>query len=149
MYTVTGHSGSNTRDSAERKLSGKIMDRDHRELSETIKDLQADILVGKDRDRTVRLLRKLEHFARSHFAMEEGMMAATWFPGLAAHSVRHQSMMQDLRAFGSSHSRGGSILGVNLPWFLTQWHTAHIRDEDRKLEQWLNQSDPSDPEESD
>ena len=138
MYITTGRSGISAGGNANLKLSVRILDRDHLELSQTIKDIQADILAGKDRGRTAPLLRKLTAFTRAHFALEEGMMEATEYPGLALHSVRHQSMMQQLRAFISCYGQGGSDLGVHLPWFLAEWHTAHIRNEDLQLGRWLN-----------
>ena len=143
MYTTTVRLGTRPRANANLSLSARILNRDHRELSETIEDLQADMIAGKDRGRTAPLLHKLTRFTRTHFALEEGIMAAAEYPGLAMHSVMHQMMMQQLRAFNSSYSRGRTKQGVNLPMFLAEWHIAHTRNEDMHLDRWLNDDEPS------
>jgi hemerythrin-like metal-binding protein len=149
MFMTTGSGEGSAKDSASLRLSVRILDRDHLEMSETLKSLQADMFAGKDRGQTVPLLRKFSRFTLAHFALEEGMMAAGAFPGFAQHSVRHQAMTRQLRAFISSYNRGCSNLGANLPCFLYEWHGAHVRNEDLQLGRWLNGYDDLEPKECD
>lgn len=116
----------------------KILDRDHREMSETIHELQADIAAGKEQTRTGLLLSKMAGLTLAHFTLEEGMMAATKFPGLAMHRRRHQRMMEEVRAFAARRNWDGSASNPNSLWFMTGWHSAHVGRDDLDFGLWLN-----------
>jgi hemerythrin len=129
--------------SKDRQLSVgiRILDCDHREMSETIKDIQADLLEGKERERIGRNLRKLATFSLAHFALEEGIMSATKYPGLALHSLRHQRMSEEIKAYAElcdQHSSPVNGLSLN---FVNNWHAAHVGHEDRSLGLWLAEID--------
>ena len=119
----------------------KILDCDHREMSEAISELHAAAVTGKDRSRTGLLLRKLAHFTLTHFALEEGMMGATRYPGMAMHRLNHLSLMGHLGTLISLHDRDGLTLNPNSLGFLHEWHTAHVQNDDLHYGLWLNQVD--------
>jgi hemerythrin-like metal-binding protein len=110
-------------------------------MSETINDILADLLAGKERARTGRHLSKLAAFALSHFALEEGIMAATKYPGTALHSLRHQQMMGEIRAFVVRYNRDRLPMNGMALNFVYQWHADHIEREDMSFGLWLSEID--------
>jgi len=118
----------------------RLLDRDHRDMSEAIQELQAKALGDQNRNLTGLLLRKLAHVTLTHFAMEEGMMAATRYPELAPHRLNHQRMMERLRSLVACHKRGSLTLNVHSLGFLSEWHSTHVEDDDLNYGIWLNRT---------
>jgi hemerythrin len=116
----------------------RILDCDHREMSEMMIEIRADLMTGKERMRTGLLLRKLAKFSATHFALEEGMMAAVGYPGTALHSLRHQRLAEQMEAHRALYNRANSILNDNAIWSLTQAHIGHMEAEDLGFGLWLN-----------
>jgi len=120
----------------------RILDCDHREMSETIMELHANELAGRERSLTASLLRKLAHFTHVHFALEEGMMAATKYPAMVLHSLKHQRMIEQLQATVARYSRRGlTLTGLSLG-SLDDWHTDHVERDDLDFGLWLNEERP-------
>lgn len=120
-------------------LGVRMLDRDHSELSEVLLELQSQITMGKAQSVTSNLLSDLSRAMRSHFALEEGMMAASRFPGMAVHQLRHQWMMEQMKALSALTSRGALILNEPLLILFSESHFAHLYTEDVNLGLWLNQ----------
>ncbi len=115
-----------------------ILDCDHREMSETINELRTASVRDQDRRRIVQLLRKLADFSLTHFALEEGMMAATRYPGMALHRLHHQQMIERLNAVASQYKRGDLALNHQILGLLSHWHTIHTESDDLHYGLWLN-----------
>lgn len=120
----------------------RILDCDHREMSETIMEIQANDLAGRERSRSHSLLRKLARFTLVHFALEEGMMAAAKYPAMALHSLRHQRMIEQLQATVARYSRRGLILNGPSLGLLDAWHSGHVVRDDLDFGLWLNEDRP-------
>ena len=121
----------------ESSVSIRLLNVDHREIEGLIDQLQAAIAVGPDKDRVTRLLRQLSDFTRTHFALEEGMMAATEYPGTSTHRRRHQQLQQQLDGFVSLYSKGSLTLSMESLSFLFVWYAAHSQNEDAHYTDWL------------
>ncbi len=118
----------------------KILDCDHREMAEALYEIQAAVTADADPRRSASLLRKLAEFSLTHFALEEGMMAATRFPGLARHRLEHHRILEQMRAFVSLHRRSDLTLDRNSLRFLAELHAAHILQDDLRYGLWLNET---------
>lgn len=116
----------------------RILDCDHREQSETMNELRAALSNGEDRKRTATILRNLSRFTYTHFALEEGMMAATKYPGAALHRIHHMRLMARMDALISRHNRGALPLDDQSIRFLSEFHHAHIEEDDLSYGYWLN-----------
>ncbi len=119
----------------------RILDCDHREMSETIKDIHADLLGGKDRGHTLEHLRKLALFAHSHFSMEEGIMSAAKYSGLHQHSLRHARMGQQIQAFLALYNRGAISMDRASVNFVRDWNSIHVGKDDKNFDLWLKETD--------
>jgi hemerythrin-like metal-binding protein len=118
----------------------RLLDSDHREMSETIAELKSAADRGEDRSLTGPMLRKLANFTLTHFALEEGMMLATRYPGLARHCLHHQRMMERIRQIVTRSVRGGAVLSQDSLSLLTELHSEHIFHDDVDYGRWLNRT---------
>ena len=118
----------------------RILDCDHREMVDALFEIQRALTTGEDPRRTGSLLRKLANFSLTHFALEEGMMVATKYPGLARHRLNHQRMVGRMRSLASRHRADGLTLDHNSVSLLSELHTAHIHHDDLHYGLWLNKA---------
>jgi hemerythrin len=123
---------------AETSVGVRLLDCDHRQLTDAINELQAAVLGNQDRTRNGELLRKLADFTLTHFALEEGMMAATRYPGTARHRLHHQHMLEQWESVLNDCREGTVTLDGQSLSFLNDWHTDHIQEDDLKYGLWLN-----------
>jgi hemerythrin len=124
---------------SELSVGVRILDCDHREMAEAISDINTAVLADQERSRTGQLLRRLARFTLTHFQLEEEMMAATKYPGMAVHRINHHCLMGQLGALISRYGRGGFALNAHSLNFLSHWHTTHIEKEDLHYGLWLSQ----------
>ena len=122
----------------EMSVGVKMLDCDHRTLFETIKELQTMTAGDVDPRRTGSLLSQLADFTLTHFALEEGMMAATKFSGMALHRLHHQRLAEHVAALASHYNRGGLGMGSHSLSFLSELHANHVRQDDLHYGLWLN-----------
>jgi len=116
----------------------RILDSDHREIADAILDLQTAAVERADRGRIRSLLKRLRHFTLTHFALEEGMMAATRYPKLAMHRFHHQRMAEQMRALLSRFDGTHPVLQQDALGCLSEWHTTHVQHDDLHYGHWLD-----------
>jgi len=116
----------------------RILDCDHREMFEAITDLKARVQADEDPRRTSSLLRRLARFTQSHFSLEDGMMAATKFPGATPHRLHHQNLMRQIRELVSRSRRGELGLNGQSLSMLEALHVDHVEEDDVSYGHWLN-----------
>ena len=122
----------------ETTIGVRLLDCDHREMSEAIVELQTATGRDLEQSRTGLLLRKLSHFTLTHFALEESMMAATKYPGTNLHRLHHQRLMEQLRELVAIHNRGKLALSPDWLSALADWNTQHVETDDLHYGHWLN-----------
>ena len=116
----------------------KMLDCDHKVLFETIKELQAAAGSDADPRRTNSLLHKLADFTLTHFALEEGMMLATEYPGMDLHRLHHQRLAEHVAVLASRHNRDGLPLQSEALNLLSELHAEHVHQDDMHYGLWLN-----------
>jgi hemerythrin-like metal-binding protein len=116
----------------------KMLDCDHRVLFETLNELQAAAVADADPCRTSSLLRKLTDFTLTHFALEEGMMLATKYPGMDLHRLHHQRITEQVALLASRHNRYNLAMDSNTMGLLSELHADHIQQDDLHYGLWLN-----------
>jgi hemerythrin-like metal-binding protein len=118
----------------------RMMDRDHAEISGMALELKLHAAGAADWSRTGPLLREMARAAASHFVLEESLMEATRYPGLVAHRLRHQWMIDQFRTLQTRCRRKGLAVNETLLDLLVESHFAHIEKEDLRYGLWLNGS---------
>ncbi len=127
-----------TTSNGELSMGVKMLDCDHKVLFETIKELQSAAGSDSDPRRTGSLLRKLADFTLTHFALEEGMMAATKYPGMDLHRLHHQRITEQVAVLASRHNQGDAALDSDSLSLLSQLHVDHVQQDDLHYGLWLN-----------
>jgi hemerythrin-like metal-binding protein len=120
----------------------KLLDRDHGHLEEILAEIQWRAAAGLTDGRAGELLRKMAQRLRLHFALEEGMMAATHYPGTGVHCLRHQWMIDQVELLATQRVRNRLERNAHLLSLLTASHRRHIGCEDLDYGLWLNASRP-------
>jgi len=118
----------------------KMIDRDHTEISDMVLELKLSAMTAKPWSQTGPQLRELTRAVSAHASLEELMMEATQYPGFAIHKLRHQWMMDQLRALTAQCRKEGYVLDGPLLDLFSESHFAHIQDEDMTFGLWLNAS---------
>ena len=117
----------------------KMLDCDHRTMYDTIHEIRDLAAANEDPRKTGSLLLKLAQFTMTHFALEEGMMVATKYPGLARHRLNHQRMIEQINALAAVQSRAGAPLDQQSLSLLAELHERHIQSDDLHYGCWLNE----------
>ena len=116
-----------------------IFDQQHREIVDEINEVQAAVEAGMKQSVTGPLLTRLADNTVAHFKAEEAMMAASKYPGLMLHGMKHQRLLEQLKAFLARYSRENSVMDRHSLNFLRDWATTHIQSEDMNFGLWLNE----------
>jgi hemerythrin-like metal-binding protein len=119
-------------------LGIKVIDRDHREISDLLLEINFNGSRDGDAGRRIHTLRDLARATRAHFLLEESIMAATKFPGLALHRMRHQWMLQQIGQLATYWGKEKNALTREPIGLLWESHIAHLEGEDRAYGLWLD-----------
>ena len=119
-------------------LDTKVIDRDHREISDLLVEINFVVARDGDAGRRIHNLRDLARATRSHFLLEEAMMDASKFPGLALHRMRHKWMLGQIWQLANYWGKEKNALTREPIGLLWESHVAHLESEDRTYGLWLN-----------
>jgi hemerythrin-like metal-binding protein len=118
----------------------QILDVDHREIDESLKELHSKIANGWRRSQVGDLLRGLSRFTLNHFALEEGMMVATHYPLLQAHSAHHARLMREMNLFLSRYFDEGVSPDIRWLNFVAASARGHAQADDLYFGDWLKRN---------
>lgn len=116
----------------------QALDGEHLELYEAINELYAAVLQGGERSLTGPRLHQVVNRTRAHFSSEEAMLAATNYPDLAAHRLKHQTLIAEIEELVTRFEHGDLTLNDRSLNFLGYWFNAHIQNDDLPYGPWLN-----------
>ncbi len=117
----------------------RALDDQHAGLFEASNQLHAAMMKGQAQSMTGPLLAKLVEYTHEHFAAEEAMMAATKYPNLGQHRVKHRELIKQVNEYVARHERGEIALNTDLLNFLRDWLTTHIQMDDRQYGPWMHE----------
>ena len=113
------------------------IDAQHRDLYAQVAALH-EAMRANQLDRIPVVLDGVQRYALEHFATEEREMAASGYPGLAAHKVLHRAFVDDFLRHRALLSASVTLSGVvGLSVWLTDWLRDHVRREDGQLAAFL------------
>lgn len=114
-------------------LGHSQIDRDHQRLVALINQLSDAMTGGKGKEVCGKVLDELIQYTRTHFAMEEQLMAAHRYAGAFEHKAEHAKLVNQVLEFKSKFDDGTATLSVALLRFLVDWLTHHILVSDKDL----------------
>lgn len=125
--------------SDELEIGVEAVDKEHRELIDAINELQVAVEAGEERERTLQLVARVARDAQAHFASEEALMTTAKYPGTMLHKMKHEHMIEQIRAFLARYSRNDSALNRHVLNFLRDSAVIHIRNEDANFGLWMQE----------
>lgn len=116
-----------------------IIDKEHRELLQAVNNLMEACQKGQGRTAIEPTLKFLLDYVGKHFGHEEQLQTQNKYPGISGHKLFHAEYTRQLKQIAAGiPAAGPSVTDLNT---LNQ-HIAklitHIRTEDKKLGQFLN-----------
>jgi hemerythrin len=134
---------AHTRD-AEPSAAASQIDRDHREVLESLSAFRSAINLR----RPVReLTEKLAGFVATierHFASEEELMRSSHYQDAAAHAAQHQRLLEQLHSVKEEFASGAINPCGTLALFVEVWTRQHIERHDNRFVEYLTQEAPTD-----
>lgn len=115
----------------------EAIDEDHKELFETVGELESAVTRNAEAAETCVLLQKLAVATAKHFANEEALMREAKYPGLALHVANHQRLTEKVQAFVARQSRSDAQMNQHGLTFLRDWLVYHTENDDHRLGDWL------------
>jgi hemerythrin-like metal-binding protein len=109
------------------------IDEDHKRLVALVCRLYEAMQAGKGNAVCGQILGDLIAYTKTHFAMEEGLMAAAGYPKLAEHRAQHNQLVHDVMDFKARLDGGSTALTIGLFKFLKDWLANHIGASDKQL----------------
>lgn len=114
------------------KLGHPGIDAQHRELFDLINQM-AD---AQAPDQLKPVLMQLYRHTRDHFELEEGLMKASGFPGLAAHAGYHNELLSRLNRVSQDVGKG-VLDRVVLNKLMTDWALRHTQFDDADVADFI------------
>jgi len=115
------------------------LDAQHQGVLETISELNEALAAGQGATAMESVLRKLNEYAKTHFAAEESLMELHKFPGLEAHRAEHEAFVQKLAKYMEDFRASKAGTPVALLFFLHSWLKDHILKTDHAYSIFLNE----------
>lgn len=109
------------------------IDADHKKLVALVCRLYEAMQAGQGNAVCARILGDLIAYTKTHFEMEEALMAANAYPRLAEHKAQHAKLVHDVMEFKARLDAGSTALTVALFKFLKDWLSNHIKGSDHLL----------------
>jgi hemerythrin len=115
----------------------ETLDNQHKAMLRILNELHAASLRGKAQEVAGPLLSQLVSLANEHFSAEENLMESTAFPGLAEHRAKHREMAGRFADLASRHEKGDTAVNLQLLYFVRDYQTKHMQNEDQDYARWL------------
>lgn len=115
------------------------IDQQHQSLFTLINTLHEAMVQGHGHDVLLETINKLVIYVKEHFETEEKVMEQYQYPGLQEHREIHQKLTQDVLDFKAKMEKKEPFLTLEVSRFLTEWLIHHIKGEDLKMINYLQE----------
>lgn len=114
------------------------IDTQHRRLVDILNLIMGAMKTPGAEAATAKALGELVDYTKTHFAMEEGLMAQHRYTDVDAHKKQHADLIAKVDALGADVKAGKQLVSSKTVMFLQNWLVDHILKSDKKLAQFLN-----------
>ena len=115
----------------------KNIDEQHKRLHSVISDLAKTLNQGKWSEVHDALFEELTEYFTMHFAVEEGLMLATFYPDYEHHRDMHNAFIRKVRDLRRMDIQGGRNVGRDALIFLSGWFVNHVLNVDKKMGKYI------------
>ena len=119
------------------ELGIPAIDEQHRHLVGLCNQLHGEIMASRTtnentwREAFSDALREAVNYTKTHFSLEEKLMAAAGFENLSLHKRRHHEFIEKIGELLSSFDQSNLQVALEFSRFLYDWITVHIAHEDK------------------
>ena len=114
-------------------VGNAAVDREHRELIDSINALHADAGSGAIRVLIVERLGDIYAEIAAHFALEEKMMRDAGYAEYESHKADHEALLDQLAEIIDAYELRGTYDDEQLSSSLDDWFSVHFRTHDARL----------------
>ena len=115
------------------------IDLQHRQLVETIAELQTAHTDGAAKEHMVPVIRQLNDYVREHFSAEERLLDGYAYPDLTTHRKLHDAFIDTLLHFELDFLNGKADISAELLAFLENWFVTHVTGADQTYAAYLSE----------
>jgi hemerythrin len=115
-----------------------VIDKQHKELVNTINELHSAMSMGKGKEHLNEVLKKLTDYTKEHFKAEEGYMTKYGYPDYDAHKKEHNLFVEKVENFKRDFGLGKLLVSLEVMSFLRDWLVNHIANTDKKYTGFFN-----------
>ena len=125
-----------------------IIDRDHQELIAIINMAEQVINQSGSLRELQRVLTRLDHYVKEHFAREEALQESMRYPYRGGHAKEHVRLIKTLdeirgRLDGACDAYDYEAIFSGLAELLRNWLMRHILDHDMRMKPYIERSRPA------
>ena len=114
------------------------VDTQHQQIFEIVNDLHDAVVTGKHFSVTQELFGYLANHTIEHFQTEEALMMAVDYPDYDRHKQTHEHLLSKVdNLLLKFRDRDTTVITTEITQFLVEWLAHHIKGEDRKMIQFL------------
>jgi len=118
-------------------VGNTTIDDQHKKLISLLNDLHAAMQQGKGKEIISKTLHDLVEYTDYHFGAEEELFHGTAYPGVEAHMVEHQNLIQTVSKLQDDYESGKVMISSETLVFLKNWVTNHIMKTDQGYKTFL------------
>lgn len=104
-----------------------VIDTQHKKLFEIINELHKGIISGQGKHVVAKTMDDLVSYTREHFRDEEKYMVTTGYFDIAAHKLKHVSLVKELDVMAKRYGAGEQNMPSVMSKFLANWLSEHIK----------------------
>jgi len=124
------------------RVGNKVIDREHEVLFSYINLLQKALESGTSAHVIEQVIHGLAEYTKTHFFVEEELMAAYDYPGYDSHKKAHEMFKNKINLLLQELEQGRSISLKGMLDILKSWLTDHILTVDARLAGFLKDKTP-------
>ena len=119
------------------EIGVRRIDRQHEKLAGLVNAFHEAYVGGGSRELVFPLLNRLVRYVEEHFACEESLMEATWYPELTKQKRAHEALTLKIFALADRYEHGDDAITDETMNFLRSWLFDHILQVDRKMGEYV------------
>lgn len=116
------------------------IDMQHQRLFQLADELFNAMASGKGNVALGSVLSSLVSYTKLHFAAEERLMQESHYPDYPRHKKEHDELTAQVAAFQKDFAAHRVAMTVDLMHFLKDWLAHHIKENDKKIGQYLRET---------
>jgi hemerythrin len=113
-------------------------DDQHKQLVSLINELYDASLTRKGNEKLGHIINELLDYTNTHFLDEEHLMDRYEYPFRVIHKAAHDTLKQKVLELDSKIKLGQTVLSLDVLFFLKNWLTSHIQDDDMRYGKFFN-----------